>query len=230
MRHSTWEYDGPGNLYAGLMKSVEEEAKATEAFERKKAAMSNKHVMLDIETMSSNSNASLAQIGAAVFSYHDGSISSEFKVNVSVGDCRERGMHVDPNTEKWWSQQDPAAIASIMEDPRYELPDALEKFNEWYPRGAVVWSHATFDAVIMQNAFATAGVKCPWHFRDARDLRTIVGLYSYGGREVPEHIWEREGVHHDALDDVRWQVKIASYQIRGILGIPHPVDDSDIPF
>ena len=225
MRFRTWECDcdcdGDGGLYAGLLKHVDEEAAATEAFERKKA-MSNKHVMLDIETMSSNSNAALAQIGACVFSVHDGSISSEFKCNVSVGDCRELGMHVDPNTEKWWSQQDPAAIASIMAEPRETPRVALASFRAWYPPGAVVWSHATFDAVIMQNAYARLDWKCPWHFRDARDLRTITGLFAFGGRKVPAELWEREGVHHDALHNARYQVKIASYQIRGILGIPHP--------
>ncbi len=184
--------------------------------------MSNKHVMLDIETMSSASNASLLQIGAVEFRIADGKTRNPFKVNVKLADCRARGMHVDPDTEKWWASQSQAAIDSVMAEPRLSLPDALEKFALWYPRGAVVWSHATFDAVIMQNAYARMDWKCPWHFRDARDLRTISGLHGFGGRTVPEHIWKREGTHHDAMDDVMWQVKIASYQIREILGISHP--------
>ncbi len=179
-----------------------------------------KHVMLDLETMSSRNNAAIVQIGACVFNPGTREVGDPLWINIRLGDCRARGFHVDPNTEKWWSQQDPLAIKRLMSEPRQDLPDALDEFDEWYPKGAVVWSHATFDAVITQNAYHELGRKQPWHFRDARDLRTLQSLFAFGGRKIPDGVWDaNRGLPHFAPDDAVHQAHIAILQIRGVLGL-----------
>ncbi len=124
------------------------------------------------------------------------------------------------STVEWWKQQSPEAIASIQAEPRYGLRGALGKFLAWYPSGALCWSHATFDAVILQNAYKRVDMRCPWHFTDARDLRTLQGLFGFGGRKVPDELWNPPDLTaHRASHDAIRQAWIAIFQIRGVLGL-----------
>ena len=180
----------------------------------------NTHVMLDIETMSSDSKGAIVQIGACVFNPATQDIGEPFEVNIKLGISRELGFDVDPDTERWWASQSEAAIASIMAEPRLHPKDALERFATWYPTGAVCWSHCTFDAVLMQNAYKRMGLRCPWHFRDTRDLRTLHALFGVGGRTVPEELWSPTDLTpHRASHDAIRQSRIAIYQIRRVLGV-----------
>ncbi len=184
--------------------------------------MGTRHVMVDIETMATDSNASLLQIGAVRFNPARKTVDLDnvFEVNVSLPDCRERGMVVDPATEIWWREQSPESIASVLAKPRYTVPEALGRFSAWYPSGALCWSHATFDAVILQNAYQRVDMRCPWHFRDARDLRTLQGLFEFGGRKVPDELWSPPDlVAHRASHDAIRQARIAIVQIRSVLGL-----------
>lgn len=69
-----------------------------------------------------------------------------------------------------------------------------------------VWSHATFDPPILQNAYNKVGLQTPIHYRWNRDIRTLCELSGVEKTEV-------KGVAHNALDDC---INQAEYIARGI--------------
>lgn len=75
----------------------------------------------------------------------------------------------------------------------------------------MVWGNgATFDNVILGNAYKATRLRQPWFFANDRDVRTIVDL----GRQLrgidPKKDLELEGVAHNALDDAKFQVRYVS--------------------
>jgi hypothetical protein len=166
------------------------------------------HLMLDLETYSAKSNAVIVQIGATAFDPQTGKIQSEFKLNVDPQSCVDAGLHLDTGTIDWWLKQSKEAQASITDDSdRKSISKALEMYSNWVKgvmpyRGARVWCHATFDFVILNNAFQATGIKPPYSHTAARDLRTIVDLAKVNYYNKP-----RKGTYHDALDDCKFQVE-----------------------
>ena len=64
-----------------------------------------------------------------------------------------------------------------------------------------VWGNgATFDNVILSNAYKAAGMEQPWKFWDDRCYRTVKGL-------LPDIKIERLGTHHNAVYDAMSQAR-----------------------
>ena len=61
---------------------------------------SAKHVVVDLETLSTNSNACIVSIGACLVENLE--ITDTFYCNVDGRTCKEAGLHIDPDTIKWW--------------------------------------------------------------------------------------------------------------------------------
>lgn len=61
---------------------------------------------------------------------------------------------------------------------------------------------AVFDITILENWFRACNTPIPWKFWNVRDVRTIVDWFNIDTRS-----YEREGVHHNALDDCLHQIK-----------------------
>lgn len=157
-------------------------------------------VMLDLETMSTRSNAAIASIGAVKFSVEDG-IIDEFYRTIDLRTCKAHGLHFDQETIDWWKQQSPEAQKALAKDT-ISLTQALDEFSEWYGRKSLpTWGNgAGFDNVIVENAYRAIGGKRPWLPWEDRCYRTMKNIV-----QIP--IDEREGVFHNALDDARHQTK-----------------------
>lgn len=156
-------------------------------------------VMIDIEAMSTRSNAALASIGAVAFNRHEVTpieelVKSSFYVNV---DLRQQGWrHFDGSTIYWWLSQSNQARESIQGD--LQLPDqALQLFTDWYNRvrGGRAWAYgATYDHVILESLYQDRRLPNPISYRDQLCMRTVVKLAKV---ERPAF----SGVAHNALDD-----------------------------
>lgn len=92
-----------------------------------------KDVMIDIETLSTKSNAAIVSIGAIKFNRHGDlpllDAMNQFYVRVSRESCETCGMHVDPQTIEWWNNQDAEIRYEALENPndRLTIKDALMK-------------------------------------------------------------------------------------------------------
>jgi exodeoxyribonuclease VIII len=162
-----------------------------------------KDVMLDLETFGIGPNACVVQIGACYFDRETGELGESFKANIDARSAVKNGAVIDADTVYWWLKQSKEAIASITTEP--QTPNSME-FDVFYAlniflEGAkYVWSHATFDFVIVTNTLRRLSIKPSFKYTAARDIRTLVDLAGIGKMQ------NREGIHHDALDDCKFQV------------------------
>lgn len=177
------------------------------------------HVMVDLETLGTRPGSVILSIGAVQFS--DAGLGAEFYRVIDVFDSLMAGLVVDPETVGWWRQQSPEAKGAIG-DPhvRWRLGEALRdfaKFVDRAPQAYPIWAKGPdFDLVLLESAFLAAGIRKPWNFRDARDVRTILSL-------KPDIPLVRAGHKHNALDDAQYQAAqvMAVYQDLGLkLGEP----------
>ncbi len=162
-----------------------------------------KHVMLDLETFGVRPGFALRSLGAVEFEL-DGTTGRTCYANISRASCDALGLKIDPNTERWWSEQSAEARAALEVDPK-PIRDVVESFNAWFAKvgGVYLWCHgAAFDAVLYEAACVALRVPLPWKFYNVRDTRTVLDLFDFDLREL-----HRDGTHHDALDDARFQVR-----------------------
>jgi exodeoxyribonuclease VIII len=164
--------------------------------------MSGINVMLDLETLSSASDAAIVAIGAVRFTkegicQEDG---AKFYRTISAQSAQKAGGRIDGSTVLWWLQQSDAARKELTGDGNVLIEVALKEFANWLRETAVegVWGNGSdFDNVILGNAYALAmNWKQPWSHRSNRCYRTLKSLVT--AEEVP---FVRSGVAHNALDD-----------------------------
>lgn len=154
------------------------------------------HVMVDLETMGSRSNAAIISIGACKFDPHGDTIGAKFHLVVDLATCIEAGLNVDASTVMWWMGQSDQARAVFNAERKYALKAALVEFTTWFGRESLpVWGNgATFDNVILRNAYGAVGLEPPWKYWDDSCYRTMK-------KRAPEIPMNKLGVAHNALDD-----------------------------
>jgi len=158
-----------------------------------------KHVMLDLETLSTRPNAAIVSIGAVVMD-EDGSLGPEFYMRVDLENSAKFG-HVDMKTLKWWLSQDDEARNELVE-AGCDLDYSLKSFSSWMEDvdGTYVWGNgANFDNPILANAYDELQISKPWGFWNDRCFRTLKTMYP----EVAPPA--RPTVAHNALDDAKSQ-------------------------
>jgi hypothetical protein len=166
---------------------------------------------------SERQTAAIVSMGAVAFNV-EGDMSEPFYVNVSLKDSLANGLTVDAVTIKWWMEQEDAARRDIFVEP-VSLRQALGQFRAWVLgtcQKASCWTHATFDAPVLANAYATIGEKQPTHFRRQRDIRTLTDLYLLLVSDTLPEVG-RVGTHHNAADDAVFQAKYISRMLTGLL-------------
>lgn len=160
--------------------------------------MKDFNVMIDIETLSQKKTAAIVSIGAVKFT--DTEIVDQFYVNIDPKSCKEAGLHIQLETIQWWKDKKTEAYA-VLKTNRKTLTDALNEFKIWYGTKSVpTWACSnSFDCVIMENAYDSVAIECPWKFYDERCFRTFKSMFKSDIK--------REGVYHNALDDAIYQTK-----------------------
>lgn len=156
------------------------------------------NIMLDLETMGTNSNAAIVAIGAVKFG--NGQLGDEFYQVVDLQSCVNVGLTIDPSTVMWWMQQSDEARAQFNRTAIPIIP-ALVQFGEWmeYDPDTQMWGNgAAFDNVILANAYRACGLDSPWTFMNDRCYRTMKAMYP----SIPK---TRIGTYHNALDDAKTQ-------------------------
>ena len=187
-------------------------------------------MMVDLETCGVVSGSVILTIGAVRFDPRAKFLSADdlsgtgldpltmredraFYRRVDIDSCLDLGMTQDPDTMKWWSEQDPdARFEAFAADPRIKLREALLQFCMWFKGtgAAKIWSHgATFDVAMVEGTCRHTELHIPWKFWDIRDTRT---LYDFTG--ISPH---RPMNHHHALWDALHQAEAVqrAYRTRG---------------
>ena len=175
--------------------------------------------MVDIETLSTDSNAIILTIAAIPFG-PDGKLIMQddyyFYEKIDLNSYNKYNNQFDFNwsTLLWWLQQDKEPLNdAFLQNPRYPIDTVLQDFINWLnitcdllnDKRINIWSHGKdFDAVILQNAFKVCGLECPWKFWDTRDTRTIYAFSNVNLKNIPMP----EGYKaHNAVGDCLKQIK-----------------------
>lgn len=160
--------------------------------------------MIDFETLGTGKNACVIQIGACYFDRLTGEIGDTFFCNVDPKSAIKSGAEMDADTVYWWMKQSEEARDSVMEPPREDIYTAFEALNEFLYNARHIWSHATFDFVIMSETLKRLSIRPNFKYISARDIRTLTDLADV---RVDAQTFPREGIHHNGLDDCKYQVK-----------------------
>jgi DNA polymerase III epsilon subunit-like protein len=174
-------------------------------------------IMLDIETLGTQPTSAIVSIGAVRFGRDQ--IYEKFYRRVDLKSSVQNGMVIDPDTIIWWLGQSEESRGEITNKDRITLNQALMDFSRWIEplaseHGDVeIWGNgATFDNVIVSEAYRLCQMKKPWRFSGDRCYRTIKNLF-------PEILLERVGNHHNALDDAESQaVHLMKIAESGVFG------------
>ena len=168
------------------------------------------HVMIDIETMSSQPGGAIVTLGAVAFNLnlvedpeadtHRLPVDRVFYRRISHGSNRELGLVFDADTLEWWTRQPKGAqYEALHNKDRQDIMRVLIDFSCWYTNHKTdrAWSHgATFDLVLMNEAYKRLDVEPPWRFYHHRDTRTLFDLAGI----------RYKGTAHHALQDAYHQV------------------------
>ena len=158
--------------------------------------------MVDIETLSTRSNALILTIGAIKFDLNGITPPLNemdcFYQKIDIDSCKKY-MHICNDTVKWWDSQDKAIIEEAFGGERLSLEQVIKDFTNWFSTSKYIWSHgACFDIPILDNAYILCGQKPPWKFSDVRDTRTIYDIGKVTSQDLPS-----DNKHHALYDCYR---------------------------
>ncbi|MEG2431387.1 MAG: 3'-5' exonuclease [Acinetobacter sp.] len=177
------------------------------------------HVMIDIETLGTSTNAPIASIGAVFFEPSTGMTGARFYVRVDAENDELNGAVASVATLKWWLKQSREAQAELLDSEALSVWEAMSKLDYFLAENAVpedeallqVWANSpTFDCSILRAAYARSDMECPWLYKNERDCRTVVELGKVIGFN-PKHDMPFRGERHNALADAVHQAQYVSH-------------------
>ncbi len=167
------------------------------------------HIMLDIETLSTDPHAVVLSIGAVAFSVQDGLAPIQFYGVASLDD--QSGRTINPDTVSWWMQQvreNPDA-GDVFDGPREPVSSVIERLTQFItrfltPDGGVWANGPDFDCVILRTLYEELGIKLPWRHSQHRCVRTMKSLARSLNMEV---VVAENMCAHNALADAEYQAR-----------------------
>jgi hypothetical protein len=164
-------------------------------------------VMLDIETLSTKTNASILTIGAVKFNRHDFKVKEKFYKRITKESNEHFNRDFNQDTIDWWITQSEQAKKEIFENKdRINLSSALQELSIFCRGASKIWANGIcFDIIILQSAYEACDLDVPWKFWNILDVRTI-----YDISNVNLTIFKRQNKldkqHHNALADCETQL------------------------
>lgn len=161
------------------------------------------HLMIDLETLGTDTNCVVTQLGYCLFEMQTGNVVFSDEIHLDPQEQLDLGRTVSWDTICWWNKQNSEAKENMFGEggKRISLISAINSFEYNVEHGAAfrelegVWSHGlTFDVAIMSSLYELYGKKEPWKYNIPRDTRTIFAL-------VPDMTMEKPLVPHSAMSD-----------------------------
>ncbi len=149
-----------------------------------------KRYMLDIETLGTRGCPVLLQVACCDF-------DMKKEINLKFNKDKQPLSTVDKHTLEFWKGKVQPHGTNTLQQGFKDLTHFLNGADE-------VWSH-NFDANIIFTICDTYKLFIPYHFTKFRDIRTLVSLSKIN---LDDYDWNEKT--HDALDDVKFQIKYCS--------------------
>lgn len=160
-------------------------------------------IMLDIETLDTRPSAVVLSVGAIRFDAEvPGAFGESFHRFIDIDSSLAYGRTVSGHTIMWWLDQETVARKRLLEGKAEPLLTVLTELAAFITPNDTVWGNgASFDNVILADAYRSCGLPQPWRFWNDLCFRTLKRIF----REVPKPAFA--GVEHDALDDAMNQAR-----------------------
>jgi len=175
-------------------------------------------VMIDLETLGTDADSVITQIGACYFDRKTGEIGATMQLDLDWQDSINQGRKINADTLVWWMSQSEEARESFTKskgkgESLHTSLDLLGQFIRFNGnKETKVWGNgSTFDISMLENAYASTKSNPPWKFWNVRDCRTVQEISTFNRSEIP-----REGTHHNALSDAIYQAKYISAMLQEI--------------
>lgn len=186
--------------------------------------MSYLDLMLDLETFDSDPNATIIAIGAVAFDRDGwdtlatlrGAPERNFYTTVDTWEQGTHGRTMSADTVLWWMKQTEEARKHVTQ-PGLKLGPSLKLLTAFAQEHGIqrLWGYgATFDNVVIAQAYKAYGLKAPVPYRGHRCARTII---ADAGVQCPE---DKDCVPHHALHDAQRQVVWLQQAYRSLTNNP----------
>lgn len=179
-------------------------------------------ILLDLETLSSHSDAVILSIGAVAFDYSASASQEEYDRLIQTGLDLKLEVPSQVSTYKrkicdsalqWWSEQSEEAREVLKPAKRDQtLPDALKILNAWIGQSGYdfkkshCWCRGLyFDFPILESAFRQVDIKPAYNLWRARDSRTLIDVLT-GTDDGYHNPGDFNQTKHRALDDCAFEV------------------------
>jgi len=174
------------------------------------------HIMLDIETLGTDSNSVVLSISAVIFDMETGELGNEFEIGLDITEQSSKGGIIDSETVDWWAKQNQDARDELGRLIKHPVSDALDDFNKWIkqnfkaPSKIKLWGNgSTFDNVIVRNLYSRHNIDFVIPYYADKDVRTWTYL-----KKINTRAFDFEGVKHRGIDDCKHQIKYCTSQER----------------
>lgn len=163
--------------------------------------------MVDIETLGTKPGSVILSIGACRFD-ETGMGEERFYRSIDVFDSLMSGLVIDQATLGWWRMQPPESKGALQ--TTRPLRETLTEFARYLTKSGeggddehyLLWAKGPdFDLVMIEAAYTQLGLKKPWSYRVARDVRTILALAPGAADRPPKR------QPHHALGDALYQAQ-----------------------
>lgn len=173
------------------------------------------HVILDLETLSTETNAAILQIGAvAIDKEFDTIRTRSFESRIGEQEAYKSqtlfDRYVCDNTVKWWDEVS-RPTRDIVFAPQEAYAQAMMYFSNWVKSlgekdKILMWGRGPeFDNTILASSLKACNLEIPWNFRNNRCMRTLMDITKIDPKEVPRLSNETE---HTALGDARFEARL----------------------
>lgn len=178
--------------------------------------LGKRHIMVDLETLGIDEGSTVFQIALASFDIKSGEVFD--KIDYIIDISKDDNLNVDGGTLKWWLNTDKELLTNLLNKGELGKLEALHGVYAWIkeqgkPRDVTLWGNGIiFDNVKLKEQFEAVGISYPIHYKNDRDVRTILALASSLGvteEEIRVSI-EDNDKKHDAMSDVLYQIRLVS--------------------
>lgn len=180
-------------------------------------------IMVDIETLGTNSDSTVIQIAAMAFDIKTGEVKDEFN---KIADIEKNKLPIKAtgSTIKWWLNTNADLFKKLLLEGDVSSEAMIYMFHKWINnlesgnhdiKDVYLWGNGIlFDNKIIQHQMEMVGLNYPIFYRNDRDVRTIVDLAGVKSglseKELKAKFNDESLVAHNAFDDVIYQIGLVS--------------------
>ena len=179
-------------------------------------------IMVDLETLGNTANSTIIQLAAVPFDLTTGEIFGNHIFNKTI-DIEKTPLFVTGSTLKWWFNENPILLGTLLNSGKESEEAVLKSFIEWIDflqnslgfDPPTLWGNGIlFDNAILRERMQYYSLKYPILYFKDRDVRTILEIASLKQdipeKELKKNFMDPEAVAHNALDDALFQVRLVS--------------------